>query len=648
MLASSPMDAAAVGAPATGRAAGLAGLAVAALAACSLFLSDGSAQGPLVALGIAAVAVGTIGLALASARLPLVFLGALAGLVVWSALTILWSTEPSNSWSFSNRVLAYLGFACAGLAFGSIVREAPRALGEVLAVLLAALFGWALLAKIVPSIYPDYERVARLRSPVGYWNELALLADVAVALALWLATSRARSRVVRATAVSFLFLAVVALFLTYSRFGIVIGALVVAAWLALERGRVESVVALVVGGVPAIVVFGVALALPGITSDGVTHGQRAHDGRLFALAVVVGLAVSFAAAFAVSERSVSQALRVRVDRLLRYAAVAVAVLAVILVAVFAHRIWHSFTNASNVELGQGANRLGSASSSNRWGWWQEAWNAFVRHPGGGTGGGTFGLTNELHRTNPFDVAVEPHNVALQFLTETGIVGFLLWIATFVSVGAAVVRRRGDRAAVALGLGLAAWLLHMVVDIDWSYVAVCGPLFLVAGALLARPASRPARARALPALGAVVLALACAYSLAAPWLAQDRLNSADSALPDLPKALDLVRTAHRYDPLSTDVLMTWASLVDADGNEPRARVLYTDATRREPLSPETWYELGAFEYQHRHWLAAYKALDRSWGLDRHGPAGVACDYLDLVRPKVTHYGRKCLGFRRPAK
>jgi O-antigen ligase len=648
MLASSPMDAAAVGAPATGRAAGLASLAVAALLACALFLSDGSAQGPLVALGIAALAVGVVGLALVSPRLPVAFLASLGGLAVWCALTIVWSTEPSSSWAFSNRVLAYFGFAITGVLFGSLVRDAPRVLAELFSVLLAALFGWALLAKVVPSIYPDYERVARLRSPIGYWNELALLADVAVALALWLATGRGRSRVVRAAAVGFLFVSVVALLLTYSRFGIVLAALVAAAWLALERERVESVVALIAGGVPAVAVFGVALALPGITNDGVTHAQRAHDGRLFAVAVVLGVVAAFAAAFVLSNHDVSAALRARVDRLLRYAAVAALVLAVVLVAVFAHRIWHSFTNASNVELGQGANRLGSASSSNRWGWWQEAWHAFLHHPGGGTGGGTFGLTNELHRTNPYDVAAEPHNVPLQFLTETGIVGFLLWIGTFFALAVAVVRRRRDRAVTALGLGLAAWLLHMVVDIDWSYVAVCGPLFLVGGALLARLARRPARARVVPALAAAVLVLACAYSLAAPWLAQNRLDDAESALPNLGSALDLVRTAHRYDPLSTDVLMTWASLVDANGEETHARGLYHDAVDREPLNPETWYELGAFEYQHRHWLAAYKALDRSWGLDRHGPAGVACDYLDLVRPKVTHYGRKCLGFRRPAK
>ena len=61
---------------------------------------------------------------------------------------------------------------------------------------------------------------------------------------------------------------------------------------------------------------------------------------------------------------------------------------------------------------------------------------------------------------------------------------------------------------------------MIVDKDWNYVATCGPLLLVAGALASAPRrdapAAPSR-RPLLALGAFVLALAAIYSLAAPWL-----------------------------------------------------------------------------------------------------------------------------------
>ena len=35
--------------------------------------------------------------------------------------------------------------------------------------------------------------MARLREPVGYWNALALIADIALVLGLWLGATRARA-----------------------------------------------------------------------------------------------------------------------------------------------------------------------------------------------------------------------------------------------------------------------------------------------------------------------------------------------------------------------------------------------------------------------------------------------------------------------
>jgi O-antigen ligase len=605
---------------------------------------------------IAALAVVAVGLRLAPAaalpRAAVAFLACLAALAVWSGATILWSAEPSTSWQFANRVLAYLAFACAGVVAGTWIRDAPRVVAGALAALIGAVFLWALAAKAIPSLYPDYERLARLRSPVGYWNVLAVLADVGVALALWLATARGRLPWARAAGAALLYLVGVGVLLTYSRFGITIAVLVAVAWVALERDRrVESLAVLALAAAPAIGVFGYALTLRGITDDRVTHAQRAHDGWRFALVFVAVAALVVAVAYALARVEVPEPLRVRVDRVARIAGVVVAVVAVVLVVVFARRIWHSFSNPGNV-VGQSTARLGSASSSNRWMWWQEAWHAFTRHPLGGTGGGTFDLTNALHRTSSFDVAAEPHNVPLQFLSETGIVGLVLWLGVFASAVLGIVRARAreNGAVTALGLGVGAWLVHMLVDIDWSYVAVCGPLLLVAGVLVAEEGWEPlASRRPLLAAAAVALALAAVYALVSPWLAERDLNRSEQlASRSLPAAIAAARAAHRWDPLSTRVVMWWAGLEDAAGAEARARRLYRDAVRREPLNPETWYELGVFEYQQRHWIASYRALDRSWGLDRHGPAGVACDYLDLVRPRVFGYGRKCAGFRRPAR
>src|ERR671932_1262115 len=130
-------------------------------------------------------------------HLGLAFL-VLGGLfVLWNGASISWSLDPDRSWAYTNRGLVYLAFAGLGLFAGALLPRAPRAVAASLAVLVAGVLGWALLGKVVPSLFPDGGRLARLRSPVDYWNALALLADMAVAPRLSLASRRAHPHAVR-------------------------------------------------------------------------------------------------------------------------------------------------------------------------------------------------------------------------------------------------------------------------------------------------------------------------------------------------------------------------------------------------------------------------------------------------------------------
>ena len=532
MLASSPVRAAGE------RFAGRRPAAVAAAAAvcfCALFFSGGDAQAPLVWIGAlalllaAALAAGAfLGvLPVRVDRPAAAFLGCLFGLVAWAGASTFWSISPDLSWSTTNRTLVYVAFAVAGVLAGGQRPGAAVWLARAAAALLALVLGWALLAKCVPALYPSYGRqaglnaslgLARLRSPVGYWNELALLGDVAVPVALWLAAPRSRRAGVRAGGAVLLFAAVLVTLLTYSRFGVALAVAAAAAWVVLDGDRVESLVTAVLGGGAAAAVFAVALDLPGITKDAQARSVRAHDGWIFALAVLAAAAAVAAAAFACarleSRRPLGAGVRRRVDRLAAAVAL-VAVLAGLAVGgAYAGHIWHSFTNPVSSQINSNSNRFLNASSSNRWRWWTEEWHAFTGHPFGGTGAGTFHLTDLSLRRSPL-TTTEPHNVPLQFLGETGIVGLLLYLGAAAAAGTGIVRARrrargAERAAVtAVAVGLAAFLVHMVADMDWNYVATAGPLLLAAGVLLARPApvsaARPAR-RPLLAAGAVLLAL----------------------------------------------------------------------------------------------------------------------------------------------
>src|SRR5438093_11349437 len=204
------------------------------LAFLALFFSDGSSQSRVFWIGAPAVLVAAIGWAWRPPRLPLrgsFFFSALAAFVVWQAVSIAWSIQPSRSWDYTNRGLVYFAFA----AVGALVASAPlRRFAAVACVLLGALFVWALAAKMIPGIYPDYERLARLRYPVEYWNELALLAAASVPFGLWAVGPR-HDRRARLGGALLLFAALVVTVLTYSRVGIVLT--VVAALVLLWRDR---------------------------------------------------------------------------------------------------------------------------------------------------------------------------------------------------------------------------------------------------------------------------------------------------------------------------------------------------------------------------------------------------------------------------
>jgi hypothetical protein len=605
-------------------------LAAAAVAFCALFFGGGHSNAPLVWIGGLALVLAAV-LLLRAPRLDspaALFLGSLFGLTVWAGITMVWSISPDRTWQFTNRTVVYAAFALLGVLVGA---RTPRVrIAEGAAVLLGLLVSWALLAKCVPALYTDYGRLARLRSPLDYWNELALLCTAGVPLALWLAARR------RIEGVVLLYGLTVTLLLTYSRFGVALACVAAAAWIVLDRNRVESLAAVALGGGIGAAVFGVALGLPGITSDGEPRSVRAHDGWIFALVVLGGAAVVAAAAAAMRRREVSPARRVRIERIAGLAALVLAVAGLAVSIVFAGRIWSEFTNPSNTQVRNSSNRLASAKS-NRWVWWEEAWHAFTRHPGGGTGAGTFELTNQMLRKTPV-VVDEPHNTPLQFLSETGIVGFLLYLGTAVGALWGAWRARRDPAGLALGIGVAVFFAHAIVDKDWNYVASCGPLFLLAGALVAPPAAEPAPRRTLLAAAAVAVALAAIYSLSAPWLSDRQLARASTAAE--------VKRAHSTNPLSVDALLEYATFEDALGNVDQAGKLYNDAVSLEPENARTWYALGAFYYGHKYWRLAYDALNNSYTYDRFGQASEHCGLLDRARWNAGfRFGPNCPAARR---
>lgn len=608
-----------------------------ALAAAALLLSDGSSDSRLFWIGAAAVlsacgaSVGVLRGRLAApvSRPASLFLGLLGALVVWQALSLAWSIQAARSWDYANRGLVYLAFAVLGVLLGTVP---ARRIAEGLAALLAVLFVVALAAKVIPGLHGDYGRLARLRWPLGYWNQLALLADLAVPLGLWLAPRR------RAAGVLLVFGALLVAVLTFSRVGVVLGLAAAMLWLWLGRERLASLTAFALAAAGAGIVGGAGLLLPGISDDGQAHSVRVRDGLVFgAVLVVVAVGVVLAARSLLA-REVD---RERARRLARGGAVLVAavVLAALTTAViraggpveFVADRWHEFSNPVSSQIGNTGERLSSTSSSNRWRWWQEAWDAFADHPVQGTGAGTFALTDLTHRDSPL-ATVEPHNTPLQFLSETGLVGFLLYAGALGAVVWGFRRRERDEGAtVALGIVVLVGIVHAVVDIDWDYLATQGPLLALAGFLAARPGHAVVAARRpLLAVATGVACLAALYSLLSPWLSDRRVQSGYDALVngDLAAASSDAELAHSLNPLSREPLFLWAL---AETNDARSLDHLRKARDLEPQNPDAWYELGYFEGESLHrWRDAYRDLNHAYTLDNFS---VDDRELDKARCKV---------------
>ena len=637
-----------------------AGYALLAGAACLLAgavcFGGGSGSTSVPVLGAIAVAVAAA--AVVAASLGLLALPRLdraghvaclagMGLVLWGGVSIAWSIAGDRSWDALNKGLVYAAFGLVGIALSGRGQRAVRDVALVLAAVLGAALVWALAGKAVPGLFPDGGRATRLRDPVGYWNALALLADVAIPLGLWLAVS-GRGRVARVAGSLLVYAATLSILLTQSRTGLLAALAVTALWLWLAPEWVEGALLGVLAATPAFAVLAWAFTRPALVEDGANRADRVADGRVFAVLALAGAAVVVALVLLVPVLKLAATRRRDVVRgLAAGAALLVVVGAIGLVAA----VGNPFTWVADQVSGSGASevsndpsRFGSLNTNNRIAWWGEAWDVFRAHPGGGTGARTFELARKRYRDDARNVA-EPHSVPMQLLADTGIVGLVLGLACAGALGLGLVgslrRLAGEERAAAIALVTlpAAYGLHALVDYDLDFLAVTGPTLLVAGLLLgsARPVARLPRGW-LPIAGAVAVAAAVIAALGAPSLATRRVDAAYAALDarDVARARDRARAARALNALSPEPLWALAAVESAAGSERGAAAYLREATRLQPENPETWYQLGlTYQLALDDQCQAYVALNRSYTLDPSGERWIVGGPLDIARDAVNN-------------
>jgi len=566
---------------------------------------------------------------------------ATVALVAWTGATVAWSIVPDRSWDVFDRGLAYAAFLGLGIVLGGAAgRAAARHGASLLALVTAVVLTWALLAKAVPSLDPEGDRVARLREPVGYWNALALLADVAIVLGLWLGASPGRRVHVRVAGALLTYAATLALLLTLSRAGVLAGAAVVALWLALSRERVEGGLLLAASAGPAVLVGAWAFTRPALIEDVALRADREADGEVFGVLALVGAGVALLLAILVMPR-LGESARRRSSRALVAIALVCVVGAVVALAVGLADTVSSGRACSEVVNDPG--RLGSLDPNNRWCWWNEAWDVYAGNAPEGAGAGSFEVARKRYRVDARNV-LQPHSVPLQQLADGGLVAlglFVLLVASGAWVCSCAVRRLdGDEraAAVALVAAPAAYLLHALVDYSWDFLAVTAPTLLALGVLAAAGRAPRAAGRApWLAAGAAVAAVLVLVSFSMPRLADRAVRESTRALDDgdLERARDRAQWARFLNPLSVEPLWALARLEERRGVLRKAEGRYVQATELQPDNPETWYALGLFEFEaRRRMCAAYTFLNESYTRDPSGSQWTPGGPLDVARDAVN--------------
>lgn len=551
-------------------------------------------------------------LALPRARRPgpagEVMLIALGLLVVWSALGMIWTLSGERTLAAVARDVTYL--LVFAFALGAVRARQGRFLLAGVATAISVIAVLALLSRLHPgwfganatdALLPQVR--SRLSYPLNYWNALAELIALGLALVLALAV-HARTMAAQALASAMLPMLGLTVALTLSRGGLIALALAVIVYLVLTPERLFALLIVAVGALGAGLLTAVAfgdhdlhqgLSTPTATSQGTT---------LLVLTVVVCLAAGTfplvlaglrrrrAMAGPVYPGPVTEAVRAH-PRVL--AGAVVLVLAVVFVVVGGPgRVSHAWTSFQRPTITQNLTpaRLGSLSGNGRYQFWKASLSAVGHQPLHGIGSGTWEFWWTRHGDVRAGYAQNAHSLLFETLAETGVPGGLLIVVFLVAALAGMVKltREAEVPAqpwlAAVAAAAVAFTVAALSDWVWQVPVVPVCFLLLVGAALGeeRPwPSGPAGLATRLAAGIAVAAglVVIAVSLEATLAIQDSQSAASRGA--LASALGYARTAEQVEPYGASPWLQEALVLERVGALRGAQRAALHAQRNEPAN-----------------------------------------------------------------
>ena len=419
-------------------------------------------------------------------------LGTFGLFVAWVGLSVLWSLGPDLSWMAFDLAALYLAVA-AVLGLTPVRRLQLLVAAAGFLVVAVAVAVYAYLGKVLPDVVINAHAYARLDSPIGYWNVLALMMIMGLMVVLALAADRRVPAVWRTLAAVAGVPLCFTFFFTLSRGGWIALAVALVVYFAFCTTRLASLATLVAVAAPVAAVLWRVRDLGTLfqaTTDDILRTQQGHILLRYSLAALVIAGCAQVVVMLLQQR-------VPWPRWSRVA-VGAAILVLLLGGVGGGSFafvqarggvsWvkakvHAFAAGNDqTSAAEGTVRLVSVNTG-RPPLWREALDQLHVDPVTGSGAGTFRSTHYRFRKDG-GVVKHAHSEWFNVLSELGIVGLVLFVASMllfvVTSFRNPLRDRGDpmrSLVVAMQAGILAFLVHISWDWDWGMAAIGFVFFL---------------------------------------------------------------------------------------------------------------------------------------------------------------------------
>ena len=537
--------------------------------------------------------------------------GLIAGLAFFSALSSLWSGSIELSVTEADRVLVYLGFFLAAFLIAQTDQRRQR-FAEGIGISLIAIALVALATRLLPDVAwfgPDPGGNARLGYPLGYWNANGFAFGVAAAMALWM-SRRSLNATLRWFAVGSLPVALLALYLKYSRGGLLSLLVAAGCLLALSHDRLWLLATLAIGGLAAIPAILATQSRRGLADN--IAGQAGVDQGLTVLLILLAgclLAVGLYWLLRRLERSESEATGRAValsrnPKVLKAVAAGLAVLAIGAAVAVGGRAWDQFKSPDVQFTSYPENHFDDFSGTGRSEMWRVAIDAFGEDPVAGHGAGTYRFSwTELRHIELR--LLDAHSLYLEAFAELGAIGGLLVIGLVLTLlwagfsawrAAGGARRELHAALFAVCLAFA---VCAGIDWFWEIAAVGAIFFLAAGVLVAARCGQLAQAASADegegrrfglAVAGLALAWIAALALIGPLLVERQIDSSNAAAAEgkIESAVDHANTARSIEPWAATPYVQLGLLAESQGDYATAGERLSQAIDREDSNWQLYY------------------------------------------------------------